>query len=367
MLLSVNFKGSLKCFQIDRAVLGSLVERPETGVCELESRLSCLPHQSEDSQVEDVLLNPMASQTVAKPKDLVVGWSAVLTESDDSAADQLIDIDLSSGFVVMQYRITRRVVSETELKRKVAYEVEKLRQSGQRISRDLRRALTEETRQALMTEVPPKITHCPVAIDLNSGFLFIGASSSDTLEMVVTALFMLMPEVELEPLYEPKAIERLFASWLTDRRLPAGLELGDSVDFAEQDAKDGEAVGLIRYRNMSLEDIDEVPLYATTKAIKMLSLCAGTRLSFNTTPDLNISGLKWLKRDESPAPLKLLSAPMTKESYAALEAKAGLDDTDELDFADPQYFLLHLLREGLVLILRDADRCVPHQSEALQA
>lgn len=178
------------------------------------------------------------------------------------------------------------VVNEAVAVRAAALEAERGRPVGARE----RRRLREETVFEMLPRAFIRPSRLSAWADLRHGWLAVDTASRKAAEGFLTVLRHALesfPAVPPDPEESPRA---LMTAWLTDAKLPQGLELGDECEL--RDPVDGGAIVRCRRQDLASDEVHEH--LKSGKQVVQLGLVADGRIAFVLGDDLVIRKLRFL-------------------------------------------------------------------------
>jgi recombination associated protein RdgC len=162
--------------------------------------------------------------------------------------------------------------------------------TGRRPKGKASREIKEEIVHELMPRAFPKRSATLVWIDLQAGFVLIGAASAKKADKVVTRLVELFGGLRLSPLQTALSPATAMAAWLSDKQPPAGFSIDRECELKQPDSEKA----AVRYARHTLE-IDEVGEHIKQgKLPTQLALTWRSRVSFVLTETLALKKIKLL-------------------------------------------------------------------------
>ncbi|WP_297925174.1 recombination-associated protein RdgC [Metallibacterium sp.] len=179
-------------------------------------------------------------------------------------------------------------VINAELGRRIQARAEEL---GRPVGGRERKRMKQELFDELLPRAFARPSRLPGYLDLTQGWAVLDTASRKAAEAAISGLREALGSFPALPLAAERAPRLVMTEWLTARRLPEGLELGDECELREAT---GNAGAIARCRRQAL-DADEVQEHLRAgKQVAQLGLVFDGRIAFVLSEDLVLRKLKFL-------------------------------------------------------------------------
>jgi len=154
-----------------------------------------------------------------------------------------------------------------------------------------RKRMKQELFDELLPRAFARPSRLPGYLDAAQGWAVLDTASRKAAEAAISGLRTALGSFPALPLAPERAPRLLMTQWLTEQRLPEGLELGDECELREAS---GNAGAIARCRRQAL-DADEVREHLRAgKQVAQLGLVFDGRIGFVLGEDLVLRKLKFL-------------------------------------------------------------------------
>ncbi|MHB1616862.1 MAG: recombination-associated protein RdgC [Metallibacterium sp.] len=217
-------------------------------------------------------------------------------------------------------------VINAELGRRIQARTEEL---GRPVGGRERKRMKQELFDELLPRAFARPSQLPGYLDLAQGWVALDTTSRKAAETAISGLREALGSFPALPLAAERAPRLLMTEWLTAKRPPEGLELGDECELREASGNTG---AIARCRRQAL-DADEMQEHLRAgKQVAQLGLVFDGRIAFVLGEDLVLRKLKFLdviQEELNQQPLDSAEAELDAQfTLMALELRRLFDKLD---------------------------------------
>lgn len=238
---------------------------------------------------EDELQKALVSKEFKPCKahdSLAVGWTAPIIPDD------LNLVYSSKGGFLICYQKEEKKVPSALLKKEMKTKVEKLEQSlGRKLKKAEKDQIKDEVNNALLPNMPPKITQSYVWIDVKNEMISVDSGSFKKAEEALSFLRTTLGTLPCIPLESENSITECLTNWVANDDVPYGFAL--TGESRLESVMQGEGVLNTKEQDLILSEIKAI--IDLNKIVTLLGISVPDKLSFVVDSKFQIKKIKFGK------------------------------------------------------------------------
>lgn len=196
---------------------------------------------------------------------------------------------LSNGVTAIAFKRSEKILPAAVINEELQPKIDALKQEkGRPLSRKEKQSLKEELIQTMLPRalIRSKTTHA--YIDSVNQWIVVDTPSSGTAEDVLALLRKALGSLPALPWLDNHKLNDCLQLWLQNKSVPAGFELGHSVQLKAPDADGAKAA----FKDHLLT-AEEVQSHLQDKLVTQLQLSRTESCTLTLRDDGSITGIKW--------------------------------------------------------------------------